>query len=175
VSISRPPTDPVVCPLCQGAIPGSEILQAKNCPSCGADLAKEVKRRLAQSPAKAEAPLQPADSFASLAGLASIILPLCTIVINHVCYRIEHSSRTMLISGIASGIFIFTGLTLAIVAAFSGEEDAVRSKGMIGLWLNGFFVLFLALHFVAYQKMAAREQNTAAPPPKKSSIYISGK
>src|SRR5262245_33108660 len=124
--------------MCQGAIPGSEILHAKNCPSCGADLAKEIKRRLAQSPAEAPVLEQPTKSFASRAALFGLILPFCTIVINHLCYRIEHSSRTMLLSGIASSLFILLGLTLAIMAAGSGE-DAARSKGMIGVWLNALF------------------------------------
>ena len=157
--------DPVTCPLCEGAIPGKEIHLLKNCPSCGADLSALVRRRLAALlPPKA--PPEP-SAFMTQAGLLSLLAPCFSIAVNLFGRRAVSGSRVgMLVLGTVCSLFIVAGLIFGVVALFGrkGEEQGGKRKAITGICINGLLILFTILGIYARQKVAARENNTPAPP-----------
>jgi hypothetical protein len=66
--------------MCHGAIPGKEIHSLKTCPSCGADLSEQVKKRLATLPPPPAPPPTPTSFFMSQAGFLSI-LAVCLVIV----------------------------------------------------------------------------------------------
>src|SRR5215510_10373641 len=84
--------DPVTCPKCEGANPGKEIHTRKTCPSCGADLAKLVRKRLATlHPTPPPPPPSPPFLIAQAAWL-SLLAPCVSIAVKLLARRALNES-----------------------------------------------------------------------------------
>ena len=168
--------DPVTCPMCDGAIPGNEIQIQKTCPSCGADLAVLIRRRLAKQPPTA-APVPQPSRFIPQAASFSLLAPCFGIAVNLFGHGAVRGSQIgMLVLGAVCCLFIVGGFLLGIIAFFApkSEDTGTRRKAIAGICINGLIIAFAILSIFAHQKVAASQDNPAGPS-RKSSSYISGK
>ena len=173
-SILQPCMDPITCPMCQGAIPGSEIGMTTVCGSCGADLSQLVKQRIAQLQPKAPAPTS-ASSFPSQAALFSLIAPCFSIVVNFLGHQaVRDNDFGKLVLGSVCGLFIVAGFVLGIIALFNAAKGEGQGKAIAGISINGILIGFAILNLLAYQRMAAQEKAIPDQRPKGWS-YMSGR
>ena len=176
--------DHILCPMCQGAIPGKEIHSLKTCPSCGADLSALVRRRLAEE-ARAMTPPPRPNPFISQAGLFSLIAPCVAIVVYLFGRRASSDNPNgMLVAGIVCLLVAAVGLMFGVVAFFAPkgqegekrgkeEEAATMAKAIAGIFLNGLLITF-AIFGTTRQNVAASE-NPTPDTPRKGSSYLSGR
>src|SRR5215471_12141887 len=134
--------DPVTCPMCEGAIPGKEIRSVKTCPSCGADLSKLIRRRLAtQRPATNPTPQS--TTFIARAALLSLLAPCLGIAVYLFGRRAFSGSRVeMLLLGAVSFLVIAAGFFFAVIAFFAPKGERATRKDVAGLCINGMLLLF---------------------------------
>jgi hypothetical protein len=161
--------------MCEGAIPGKELPTVKNCPSCGADLSRLVRQRLAALAPK-DPPPQP-TSFTTHAAFVSLVLPCVGIVVKLIgAAALGESPVGMLVLGIVCWVLFAGGLTLAVIAfsAPKGAGPGTIGKALAGICINGLLILFTILSVLTRQKVSATENESPAPP-RKAWSYISGK
>jgi hypothetical protein len=163
--------DPVTCPMCDGAIPGNEIQTRSTCPSCGADLAALVRKRLAAK----KVPGSPAQSeptrFKSQAALFSLFAPCIAIAVNLLGHGAVNGSPVgMLALGAICSFFIIGGFILGIIALFASKGDGARQKAIWGICINGLIITFAIVSLFSHQRVAAKENKG----PNASRTYISG-
>jgi len=162
--------DPVTCPMCEGAIPGNEIYTAKSCPSCGADLSKLVRRRLAALRPAKEPPPQ-SSSFIAHSALFSLLAPCFGIAYMFGCRALSENPGGMLALGAVSLLVFAGGFVFGLVAFLAPRGEKATGKAIAGMCINALLILFTIHSIFTSQKVAAREN---APPPRKKWSYMSG-
>jgi hypothetical protein len=106
------------------------------------------------------------------AALFSLLAPCFSIGVNLLGHRAVSGNRIgVLVLGIVCSSFIVAGLFLGIVALFGGEG---KGKAIGGICINGLLISLALFSIFMHQKIAARDENAPARPPKGWS-YISGK
>ena len=160
--------------MCEGAIPGNEIRSVKSCPSCGADLSKLVRRRLAAQIPATKPPPQ-SISFIAHAALCSLLAPCFGIIVYWFgCRALSGSPAGMLVFGAVSLLVIAGGFIFGVIAFFAAKDKKATGKALAGICINALLIPFMILSISTRQKVAARESK-AQEPPRKPWSYMSGK
>jgi len=158
--------DPVDCPMCPGAIPGKEIRTVKTCPSCGADLSKLIRQRLAAQLPAASPPPQ-STSFIAHAPLLSLLAPCFGIAVYLFGRRaLSGSPVEMLLLGAVSLPVIAAGFIFGVVAFFAPKGERATGKSVAGICINGLLLSFAIFSIFTHPKVAVRGNNAPQPPPK---------
>jgi hypothetical protein len=80
----------------------------------------------------------------------------------------------VLLLGAISFLVIAAGFIFSVLAFFAPKGERATRKNVAGLSINGLLLAFVILSICTRPKAAARENN-APQPPRKASIYMSGK
>lgn len=165
--------DPVNCPMCDSAIPGSEIRRLRSCPNCGANLSGLIQKRF-RTQLPGLKPLPQSTPLRARAALLSLLAPCISIVVYLFGSWALSGSPFEILFGVVSFLLIAAGFIFGVVAFFAPIGERATRKSVAGIFINGLLLAFAIFSFFTSPLVAARGNN-APPPPRKPWIYMSGR